>query len=165
MKLALASLAALAVVAPAFADGNIELGAGYSHFDTDGANLDAFTARGTYFFNPHVGVEGEASIGIGDDQIGAAEIELDSSLGAFGVVQMPVAERVDLFARAGYATNDYSIDVPGAGSASGDDDGLAYGVGGKVYLTERFGVRADLTRYEGDDTDADVIAIGGIMKF
>lgn len=165
MKLALASLAALAVVAPAFAEGNVELGLGYSHFDTDGANLGAITARGTYFFNPHVGVEGEASIGIDDDNIGAAKVELDNSLAAFGVVQMPVAERVDLFARAGYANNEYNVDVPGLGGGSGDDDGFAYGVGGKVYLNDRFGVRADLTRYEGDDTDADVISIGGVIKF
>ena len=165
MKLALASLAALAVATPAFAQGDIELGAAYSHFDADGANLDALTARGTYFFTPHVGVEGEASIGVGDDNVGAAKVELDNSLAAFGVVQMPVAERVDLFARAGYASNDYNVDVPGLGSASGSDDGFAYGVGGKVYLNDRFGVRADVTRYEGDDTDADVIAIGGIMKF
>ena len=98
MKLALASLAALAVATPAFAQGDIELGAAYSHFDADSANLDALTARGTYFFTPHVGVEGEASIGIGDDDVGAANVELDNSLAAFGVVQMPVAERVDLFA-------------------------------------------------------------------
>ena len=165
MKLALASIAALAVVAPAFAEGNVELGLGYSHFDADGANLDALTARGTYFFNPHVGVEGEASIGIGDDDVGAANVELDNSLAAFGVVQMPVAERVDLFARAGYATNEYNVDVPGLGGASGDDDGFAYGVGDKVFLNEKFGVRADVTRYEGDDTDADVISVGGVMKF
>ena len=146
MKLALASLAAIAVVAPAFAEGNMwNLGAAYSHFDADGANLDALTARGTYFFNPHVGVEGEASIGIGDDDVGAANVELDNSLAAFGVVQMPVAERVDLFARAGYANNEYNVDVPGLGGGSGDDDGFAYGVGGKVFLNEKFGVRADLS--------------------
>nr|WP_321361097.1 porin family protein [uncultured Hyphomonas sp.] len=165
MKLALASLAALAVAAPALAEGNVELGAAYSHFDADNANLDALTARGTYFFNPNVGVEGEASLGVGDDNVGPAKVDLDHSLAAFGVVQVPVAERVDLFARAGYATNDYNIDVPGAGSASGEDDGLAYGVGGKVFLTEKFGLRADVTRYEGDDTDADVISVGGVMKF
>ncbi|MEO1966879.1 porin family protein [Hyphomonas sp.] len=165
MKLALASLAAIAVVAPAFAEGNVELGAAYSHFDADSANLDALTARGTYFFNPHVGVEGEASIGIGDDDVGAANVELDNSLAAFGVVQMPVAERVDLFARAGYATSEYNVDVPGVGGASGDDDGFAYGVGGKVFLNDKFGLRADVTRYEGDDTDADVISVGGVMKF
>jgi hypothetical protein len=165
MKLALASLAAIAVVAPAFAEGNIELGAGYSHFDADGANLGALTARGTYFFTPHVGVEGEASIGIDDDQVGAAKVELDNSVAAFGVAQMPVAERVDVFARAGYASNDYNVKVPGVGSASGSDDGFAYGVGGKVFLNEKFGLRADLTRYEGDDTDADVISVGGVMKF
>lgn len=165
MKLALASLAALAVAAPAFAQGDIELGAAYSHFDADGANLDALTARGTYFFTPHLGVEGEASIGVGDDNVGAAKVELDNSLAAFGVVQMPVAERVDLFARAGYANNEYNVDVPGLGGGSGNDDGFAYGVGGKVFLTDRFGVRADVTRYEGDDIDADVISLGGVMKF
>ena len=48
MKLALASLAALAVATPAFAQGDIELGAAYSHFDADGANLN-----GCYFRQPH----------------------------------------------------------------------------------------------------------------
>jgi hypothetical protein len=165
MKLVLASLAVIAAAAPALAEGKLELGAGYSNFDTDGADIGALTARGTYFITPHVGVEGEASIGIDDDQVGAANVELDSAFGAFGVVQMPVSERVDLFARAGYATSDYNVDVPGLGSASGDDDGLAYGVGGKVFLTERFGLRGDFTRYEGDDLDADVISVGGVMKF
>lgn len=165
MKMVLASLAVVAVATPAFAQGNFELGAAYSNFDTDNADLGALTARGTYFFNPHVGIEGEASIGIDDDQIGAANVELDNALAAFGVVQMPVTDRVDLFARAGYATSDYNVDVPGVGSASGDDDGFAYGVGGKVFLTDRFGLRADVTRFEGDDTDADVISVGGVMKF
>ena len=57
MKLALASLAVLAVAAPAMAEGNIELGAGYSNFDTDNADLGALTARGTYFINPNIGVD------------------------------------------------------------------------------------------------------------
>ena len=165
MKMVLASLAVVAVASPALAQGKLELGAGYSNFDTDGADIGALTARGTYFITPHFGVEGEASIGVDDDQVGAANVELDSSFGAFGVAQLPVSERVDLFARAGYATNDYNVSVPGLGSASGDDDGLAYGVGGKVFLTDRFGLRGDFTRYEGDDVDADVISVGGVMKF
>lgn len=165
MKMVLASLAVVAVASPALAQGKLELGAGYSNFDTDGADIGALTARGTYFITPHLGVEGEASIGIDDDQVGAANVELDSSFGAFGVAQLPVSERVDLFARAGYATSDYNVSVPGVGSASGDDDGFAYGVGGKVFLTDRFGLRGDFTRYEGDDLDADVISVGGVMKF
>jgi hypothetical protein len=165
MKMVLASLAVIAVAAPALAEGNVELGAAYSNFDAENADLGALTVRGTYFVNPHVGIEGEASIGIDDDEVGAASYELDNSLAAFGVVQMPVTERVDLFARAGYATTDYTVNYPGSGDLSGDDDGFAYGVGGKVFLTDRFGLRADFTKYDGDDTDADVISVGGVMKF
>lgn len=165
MKLALAALAAATLVSPVALAQGLELGAAYSNFDTDGADIGALTARGTYFINPHVGIEGEASIGIDDDQVAGANVELDSSFAAFGVVQMPVSERVDLFARAGYATNDYNVSVPGLGSASGDDDGLAYGAGAKVFLTDRFGLRGDFTRYEGDDVDADVISVGGVVKF
>lgn len=165
MKLALASLAAIAVVAPAFAEGNVELGAAYSHFDADNADLGALTARGTYFFTPHVGVEGEASIGVDDDTIGGTKVELDNSLAAFGVVQMPVAERVDLFARAGVAQNKYKASNAGY-SYSDTSEGLAYGAGAKVFLNEKFGLRADVTRYEGDNnSDADVISVGGVMKF
>ena len=161
MKMVLASIAAIAMAAPALAQGEVELGAAYSNFDADGADLGALTARGTYFFNPHVGVEGEASFGIDDDDVGAATVELDNSLAAFGVVQAPVTDRVDLFARAGYATNEYNVSVPGVGS----DDGFAYGVGAKVFLTDRFGLRGDFTKYDGDDTEADVISVGGVMKF
>ena len=165
MKLALASLAAIAVVAPAFAQGDIELSGAYSNVDTDTADLGALTARGTYFFNPHFGVEGEASFGVDDDNIGAAKVELDNSVAAFGVAQMPVSERVDLFARAGVAQTKYKISGSGF-SNSETDDGVAYGAGAKVFLTDRFGLRGDITRYEGDNgSDADVISVGGVIKF
>lgn len=166
MKLILAALAAATIAAPAaLAQGNLELGAAYSNFDADGADVGALTARGTYFINPHFGVEGEASVGIDDDDIGGATVELNSAFAGFGVVQAPVSERVDVFARAGYSTSDYDVTVPGVGSASGDDDGFAYGVGAKVFLTERFGLRGDFTKYDGDDIDADVISVGGVVRF
>ena len=166
MKLATIAIATAILAAPAaLAQGQLELGAGYSNFDADNADLGALTARGTYFFTPMIGAEGEASFGVDDDTVGGAKVELDSSVAAFGVAQLPVAEKVDLFARAGYASNDYKVKVPGVGSSSNTDDGLAYGVGAKVFLTDKFGLRGDLTRYEGDDTDADVISVGGVMKF
>ena len=171
MKLVITALSATLLAVPAaFAEGNLELGAGYSHVDTDGANLDALTARGTWFVNrnvgPQIGIEGEASFGIGDDDIGGGKAELDHSVAGFGVVQAPVSERVDLFARVGYADSEYKVKVPGVGSASDSTDGVAYGAGAKVFLTDRFGLRGDLTRYEGDHgADADVISVGGVMKF
>jgi outer membrane immunogenic protein len=55
--------------------------------------------------------------------------------------------------------------VPGLASASADVEGLACGVGGKPFLTERHGVRLDASRYEGDDSEADLFTIGGVVKF
>lgn len=165
MKLALVSLAAILAAPFAVAQGNIELSGGYSQFDEDGAELGALTGRGTYFFNRYLGAEGEVSIGIDDANIGPATVELEQSFGAFGVLRAPVTERFELFGRAGYATSEFSAEVPGFGGASTDVDGLAYGVGGKLFLTERLGVRLDASRYEGDDAEADVFTIGGVVKF
>jgi hypothetical protein len=165
MKLALASLAAILAAPLAVAQGTAELSAGYSQFDADGAEVGALTARGTYFFNRYLGVEGEGSIGIDDANVGPATVELDHSLGAFGVLRAPVAERLELFGRLGYQTSELSAEVPGFASASTDVDGVAYGVGGKFFVTERFGIRADVARFEGDGDEADVLSIGGVFKF
>ncbi len=165
MKLALVSLAAILAAPIAVAQSNVELSAGYTQFDADGAELGALTGRGTYFFNRYLGAEGEVSIGVDDANVGPGTIELDHSLGAFGVVRAPITERFELFGRAGYATSEFNASVPGLGSASGDVDGFAYGVGGKLFLTDRVGIRADVGRYEGDDNEADVFTIGGVVRF
>lgn len=165
MKLALFSLAAILAAPLAVAQGDIELSGGYSQFEEGGAELGALTGRGTYFFNRYLGAEGEVSIGIDDADVGPARVELEQSFGAFGVLRAPVTERIELFGRAGYAASEFSAEVAGLGNGSTDVDGIAYGVGGKLFLSERFGVRADASRYEGDDSEADVFSIGGVMKF
>ncbi len=77
MKIALASLAIALTAAPAaFAQGDVELSAGYSKVDVGSADLGALTGRGSYFFTRHLGVEGEASIGVKDDNIGPGKVEL-----------------------------------------------------------------------------------------
>ena len=120
MKLALVSLAAILAAPIAVAQGNLELSGGYSQFDEDGAELGALTGRGTYFFNRYLGAEGEVSIGIDDADVGPATVELEQSFGAFGVLRAPVTERFELFGRAGYATSEFSAEVPGLASASAD---------------------------------------------
>lgn len=166
MKLALVSLTAVLMATPAaFAQSNVELSGGYTHLEAEDAELGALTGRGTYFFNRYLGAEGEFSIGVQDEDVGGGTIELDNSLGAFGVLRAPVSERAELFGRVGYARSEFNASVPGIGSASGDVDGLAYGVGGKLFFTERLGVRADVTRYEGDDGEADAFTIGAVVKF
>jgi outer membrane immunogenic protein len=165
MKLALVSLAAIVAAPIAVAQGNLELSGAYSRVEADGADLGAVTGRGTYFFNRYLGAEGEVSVGVTDEDIGGGTVELDHSVAGFGVLRAPVSDRVELFGRVGYQTSEVSVSVPGLGSGSGDIDGLAYGVGGKVFLTERFGIRADASRFEGDGGEADVFSIGGVVKF
>jgi outer membrane immunogenic protein len=166
MKLALASLIAIAVAAPvAVAQGDFELSGAYSNIDGDGADVGAITGRGTYFFNNYLGAEGEVSFGIDDADVGGGTVELENAFGAFGVLRAPVAEQVELFGRLGYATSEFEASVPGLGSGSADVDGIAYGVGGKLFFTEQLGVRLDASRYEGDDAEADVFSIGGVFRF
>lgn len=165
MKLALVSLAAALVAAPAaFAQGDVEWSAGYSHVDVGPAEVGAITGRGTYFMTQHLGVEGEASIGVKDDNVGIGKVELDHSFGGFGVVRAPISDRFQMHGRLGYATSKMSASVPGI-SASENFDGVAYGVGAKFFATERFGIRGDFTKYEGDKNDADVLSVGAVLRF
>lgn len=167
MKLALVSLATALIAAPAaFAQSsNIELGGSYSHVDVGPAEVGALTGRATWFVTDYLGLEGEASIGVKDGSVGPGSVELDHSIGAFGVLRAPVTERFDLFGRVGYAKSELSASVPGVGSAAADFDGVAYGVGGRYFFTDRVGLRGDFTKYEGDGNDADVISLGAVVRF
>ncbi|MFN3608273.1 MAG: porin family protein [Hyphomonas sp.] len=166
MKLALASLAAILAATPAaFAQGDVEISGGYSNFDVGPAEVGALTGRGTYFFNQNFGVEGEASVGVKDDDFGVGTVELDHSLGAFGVLQAPVNERISLFGRLGYASTELSANTPALSASASDIKGVSYGVGAKFNANERFGIRGEFTKHEGDRNDADVVSIGGVMRF
>ena len=166
MKLAFASLAiALAATPAAFAQGDVELSGGYSNYDVGPAEVGALTGRGAYFFNKNFGVEGEAAVGVKDDDFGIGTVELDHSLGAYGVMQAPVSERVSLFGRLGYSATELSANNTALSAAASDIKGVSYGVGAKFNATERFGIRGEFTKHEGDRNDADVVSIGGVMRF
>ena len=166
MKFALVSLAAILAASPAaFAQGDVEISGGYSNFDAGPAEVGALTGRGTYFATPNLGVEGEASVGVKDDDFGFGTVELDHSLGAFGVMQAPVNDRVSLFGRLGYSATELSTNNPALSSAASDIKGVAYGVGAKFNANEKFGIRGEFTKHEGDRNDADVVSIGGVMRF
>ena len=166
----LTAFAALFIVlAPAAAtQGSAEVSGSYSHLNSDAGDIGAVTARGTYFFNQYFGAEAEASVGVKEEDnspLFGAPTKLDHSLAGFGVVRAPLSDRVELFGRVGYQSSEISADIPGGGSASVDIDGLAYGVGGKFFVTDRLGVRVDASRYEGGDYESDVFSIGGVFRF
>lgn len=153
----LAAVAAAALMAaPTAAHADWYAGAAYTRFDAEDADVDAATGRLGYRFTPNFAVEGEGSVGLGDDD----GVELNNSLGAYAVGILPLGERFDLHARVGYHTTE--VDTP-LGDA--DDEGLAYGGGATWNLTPTFGIRGDWTRLEGEDEDADAISLGGVFRF
>lgn len=159
MKLKLVLAASAAVFAAPIAlsasaqEANIYVNGGYTKFDGDGAEPDAITGRLGVGFGRHFAVEGEASFGLNDD----SGVELDNQIGLFGVGKIPLNNTVTLFGRAGVSRTETS---PG-----GDADGLAYGVGAEFNITEKDGIRLDLTRHDYDDGEFDAYGISYVRRF
>lgn len=171
--LALSTLAAVAALsaAPAVAqDGPSYNGSiGYSRVTTEGtdANLDALTARFGARFNPYLGAEGEASIGVNGEEVApGVDVELDHQFAVYGVAFAPVSENLDLFARLGYGQSELSVSGPGFG-ASEDGESWNYGVGAQYFFDGANGVRGDWTRHDfkDDGGEADVFSVSYVRKF
>lgn len=162
-SLAIAASAAvlLAVAAPAVASAEVTWygNVGYANVNADPVNLGAIQGRVGAQFTPNIGVEGEVAFGVQDDDISGTTVKLNNEVGVYGVAKYPVSEQFDLFARVGYARADVKF-----GSASGNDDGVAYGAGGQYFFDANNGVRVDYTRYDFLG-DADVWAVSYVRKF
>lgn len=160
--------AALAVgFAPgAAAESNFYASVGYSALDSEFAELGAVTVRGGTELNTWFGLEGEASFGIDDDEVGGftgTSVELNSAFAAFAVARTEPAPNVTLFARLGYGVANFDAtlltacpliypppDCPESGEVSVDTDGVQFGVGGEWRFANAHGVRIDYTRFESD---------------
>ncbi|MBI1338857.1 outer membrane beta-barrel protein [bacterium] len=144
-------------------------GGGYSHFDGDNAVVGGLTGRLGVDFGRYWGLEGEVSFGINDDDVSigttTGTVELDNAFGVFGVGKLPVSDRFDLFGRVGWAQAEVKGSVAGL-TASADDNGLAYGVGGNFWLTPVDGLRGEVTRFDFDDnSELDVWSASYIRRF
>jgi len=132
---ALTALAAVVCMAtPAQAQTGAYANAGYTHYGADHLGLGGVTGRLSYRFHQNFAVEGETSIGVKDDDIGAANVELDHAIGVFGVAIMPLSPNFDVFGRVGYGQVKASPSVPGV-SVSADEDGFAFGGGAQNIIT------------------------------
>ena len=154
--LAVVAAALFAAPVAAHAQEGFYAGAGYTNFSADDIDVGALTGRFGYRFHPNFAVEGEASVGIDDDD----GVELDNSIALYGVGIVPVGEQFEFFARLGYHRTEVSY-----GPSSDEQDGFAGGVGGQWNVNERFGVRLEYTRLEGDDVGADAIGLSGVVRF
>lgn len=153
----MAAVAAAALMAvPAVAHAEWYAGAAYTQYDLDGAEVGGATGRLGYRFSPNFAVEGEGSVGVDDDQ----GVELNNAVGAYAVGIVPFGSSgFSAHGRIGYAQAE--IDTPLGGAK---DDGLSYGAGLGWNVTQNVGIRADYTRFEGND-DADAISLGAQFNF
>jgi opacity protein-like surface antigen len=150
--IAAASVAALVAPGLAHAQEGAYVGAGYTQFDADDVSVGAVTGRAGYRFHPNFAAEAEASFGVGDDD----GVELDNSVGVYGVGILPVSPEFDLFARVGYHNTEFN---------AGEDDGIAYGAGAQWNITERFGIRGEYTRLDSDEEEVDTYGASVVYKF
>lgn len=171
----LATAALTLIAAPAMAQSvptNPVTGSvGYTHLDTDGGDLGAITGRVGYDFTRNFGIEGEASIGVKDDDVtfGGVDgkVEHDWDAAAYGVAKLPINENLELFGRVGYGTTRVSADVAGV-SASADGESVNYGVGANYFIDGRNGIRADWTRRDFRDDgagEADTYGLSFVRRF
>ena len=170
----LAAAAVSVIAAPAFAQtmqsptyyGTL----GYSQLDHSDGDLGAVTGRVGAKFNPYLGVEGEASIGVKDDEFTFAgvdgKIEHDYDAAAYLVGTLPVTPNFELFARGGYGTTKIKTELAGF---DGEVDGESwnYGAGANYYLDGQNGLRADWTRrdFRDDAGEADVYSLSYVRRF
>lgn len=170
-NLLLATAAVTLIAAPASAQSLSDAygSIGYSSVQGDTTDLGAVTARLGAKLTPYIGVEGEASFGVSDDDvvgIPGATAELEHDLAAYVTGTIPVASNLELFGRLGYGTTKIKAEVLGV-SASNSQESVNWGVGANYFLDSQNGVRADWTRrdYRDGGGEADVWSLSYVRKF
>ena len=164
------SLFAVPAVAQTVSSPQVSGSVGYTVLDGDDVNLGALTGRLTARVHPNFAVEGEASIGVKDDDITVAgvngSVEHDYDAAAYAVGILPISPNVELFGRVGYGTTKLKAEVAGV-SASDSEESVNYGVGANYFLDGQNGVRADWTRrdFRNGGGEADVWSLNFVRKF
>ncbi|WP_395648182.1 outer membrane beta-barrel protein [Terricaulis sp.] len=159
LAISLAALATATFGLPSVAHADWYAGAGYTQYDPDGADeTGGVTGRLGYRMNPNFAVEGEGTLGTDE----GSNSELNSAVGAYAVGILPIGSSgFEVHGRAGY--NHLDIDRDAAPDLN--SGGFSYGAGVGWQATQRIGIRADWTRTDTDDGDADGISLGGTFNF
>jgi len=144
---------------------------GYTQLDGSQGDLGAVTGRAGAKFTPNLGVEGEVSFGVRDEDITVAGVdgklkhEYDAAI--YGVATLPVTPNFELFGRLGYGTTQVKAELPGV-SATDDGESINYGAGANYFFDGQNGIRGDWTRrdFRGDNAgEADVYSVNYVRRF
>lgn len=164
----------------AIADSGIYVGSsvGSSSLKDDVNGFDIDTSSNSvriiagWQFNEYVSVEGGyQNFGAFEQRFndgGANSIDVSLkadgfTLGATGFI--PLAKGISLYGRAGAFFWDGDTEVNNVSQAQPGDTNPYYGGGLKYSLTEKIALLGDWTRYELEDTQAEVFALGFTYRF
>ena len=158
-------------LAPITYNGSI----GYTGIHASGADLGAVTLRLGADLGKYLGVEGEGSFGVVDENgsfSGAAtKLHLNDEYAGYGVVRYPVLPNANVFARIGYGHSDIKASASANGLSASQTVGVDswnYGAGAQYFLDAKNGLRAEYTRYDFQDRgvqDADTWSVSYVRKF
>ncbi|WMB73574.1 porin family protein [Shewanella oncorhynchi] len=161
------------------AENGIYVGANYGYLKVDGDddfddNSDVMQGLVGYKFNKYLALEG-SYINFGDYGNGLANAETDGYTAALKVM-LPIADRVELYAKGGQLWYSTDYDVVGF-SGNDDGEGVFAGAGVAFKVTDRFLINAEYTWYDADlnvdsiangvktDTDFNQASIGVEYRF
>lgn len=164
----------LLFTATAWAESGLAIGGGVGaaslNEDFDGFDIDAdstaFRLTVGWQFNDYVSVEaGYHNFGRFEQTVDADGTPVEVSLKADGFTlgvtgSLPLGERFSLFGRAGAFFWDGDADINGVSQARPEDTNLFLGFGLSYQLTEKLDLTGDLTRYELDASESNVLSVG-----
>ncbi len=170
----LATAALTLIAAPAMAQdpaSRVTGSIGYTQLHGDDGDLGAITARAGYDFTRNLGIEGEASCGVKDQDVmfGGVNTTLEHEYDAavYGVAKLPVSDNFELFGRVGYGTTEVKASTAGF-AATEDGESVNYGVGANYFIDGRNGIRADWTRrdfQEDNGGELDTYGLSYVRRF
>jgi hypothetical protein len=124
-----------------------------------------------YQIHPNVAVEGLLGLGAKSSEIkwnGAAtgvNVKINNTMGVFVRPSVKVSDEVELFARLGYLRSKLTLS-DAFGSVSDTDNGVAYGLGGNVYLYKTSYLQLNWTSYYNkDDVKINGLGVAYGMRF
>ena len=150
--------------------GSAELSESFDQFDVDDDST-AYRINVGWRFNDYLTIEGGYhNFGRFDQTFDDAGTPIRVSLKADGLTlggvgNLPVSDRVSLFARAGAFFWDGDAEINDVTAARPEDTNLYFGAGVRLSLTDELSATADGSRYDLDGTSSTVFSIGLDFRF
>ncbi len=150
--------------------GSAELSEDFDGFTID-TDSTAFRIFGGWRFNDYFAVEGGyQDFGDFEQQIDVNGTPVTASLSADGFTlgvagSLPIGERFSVMGRFGMFYWDGNAEINIVSQATPEDNNPYFGIGIGYAVSEKFLITGDLTRFELEDANSNVISLGFQFRF